>query len=98
MSTGPVDVESSSPNDPQIVAISESRSISRKMKLPKASRCFGVILLFVFVALVILLSFPKKQRHLSITHDFGIGFDLSPSYAYVLSNLSTYLAMQDLTR
>ncbi|XDG03115.1 hypothetical protein ABKA04_002730 [Annulohypoxylon sp. FPYF3050] len=83
MSTGPVDVESSSPNNPQIVAISESRPISRKMKLPKASRCFGVILLFVFVALVLLLSFPKKQRHLSITHDFGIGFDLSPSYATV---------------
>ncbi|KAH9991514.1 hypothetical protein F4779DRAFT_632020 [Xylariaceae sp. FL0662B] len=83
MSMGPVDFESSSPGQPQSAAVSESRSIQRKMELPKASRCFGAILLFAFVAWVLLLSFPEKQPHLSITHNFGIGFDLSPSYAAV---------------
>ncbi|KAI8944087.1 hypothetical protein F4801DRAFT_260946 [Xylaria longipes] len=53
------------------------------MKLLKAARYFGAILLFAFVAWVLLLSLPEKQHHLSITHNFGIGFDLSPSYATV---------------
>ncbi|KAI0443230.1 hypothetical protein F4803DRAFT_561748 [Xylaria telfairii] len=53
------------------------------MRLQKAARCFGAILIFAFMAWVLLVSLPKKQIHLSITHNFGIGFDLSPSYATV---------------
>ncbi|KAI2462863.1 hypothetical protein F4781DRAFT_163098 [Annulohypoxylon bovei var. microspora] len=83
MSTGPADLESSSPYQHQTAAISEPRSIKRNMELPKAARCFGVLLLFAFVAWVLLLSFPRKQHHLSITNNFGIGFDLNPSYATV---------------
>lgn len=83
MLTGPVDFQSSSPDQPQTAAISESRSFELKMNLSKAARCFGAILLFASVVWVLLLSFPKKQHHLPITHSFGIGFDLSPSYAYV---------------
>ncbi|RYC61158.1 hypothetical protein CHU98_g5054 [Xylaria longipes] len=83
MSTGPVDFESSSPDQPQTATIPESRSVRRRMKLLKAARYFGAILLFAFVAWVLLLSLPEKQHHLSITHNFGIGFDLSPSYATV---------------
>ncbi|RYP86145.1 hypothetical protein DL769_000823 [Monosporascus sp. CRB-8-3] len=87
MSTGPADFPSSSPDQPQGAALPESGSAQRKMALPKAARCFaryfGAILLFALVACILLLSLPKKQHHLSITHDFGVGFDLSPSYATV---------------
>ncbi|KAM0809505.1 hypothetical protein AB5N19_09849 [Seiridium cardinale] len=53
------------------------------MKLPSAARCFWTTFFSLCVAWVLLLSFPVKQHHLSITHDYGIGFDLSPSYATV---------------
>ncbi|KAI0503210.1 hypothetical protein F5B22DRAFT_630116 [Xylaria bambusicola] len=53
------------------------------MKLQKASRCFGVMLIFALIAWVLLISLPKEKHHLAITHNFGIGFDLSPSYATV---------------
>jgi hypothetical protein len=55
------------------------------MKLSKVALHFGAILIFfVFVAWALLqFSTKKQQHHLSITHSFGIGFDLSPSYAYV---------------
>ncbi|KAI1420401.1 hypothetical protein F5Y12DRAFT_773157 [Xylaria sp. FL1777] len=53
------------------------------MRLQNATRCFGAVLIFAFMAWVLLLALPKKQHHLSITHNFGIGFDLSPSYATV---------------
>jgi hypothetical protein len=54
-----------------------------KMKLPKIAGCFGAIMIFTSVTWVLLLSFTKQHDHLSTTHTFGIGFDLSPSYAYV---------------
>ncbi|KAI1872859.1 uncharacterized protein JN550_003733 [Neoarthrinium moseri] len=53
------------------------------MKLPSAARYIWAVLLFIFTVWILLLSFPKKQHQLSITHEFGIGFDLSPSYATV---------------
>ncbi|KAK9783906.1 hypothetical protein SCAR479_00465 [Seiridium cardinale] len=53
------------------------------MKLPSAARYFWTTFFFLCVAWVLLLSFPEKQHHISITHDFGIGFDLSPSYGTV---------------
>ncbi|KAI0814306.1 hypothetical protein GGR55DRAFT_426072 [Xylaria sp. FL0064] len=64
-----------------------SRSIQRNMSLLKATRWLGVVVRFVFVACVVLVSlllfWPQKRQHLSISHEFGIGFDLSPSYATV---------------
>jgi hypothetical protein len=86
----------SSAHLPQSAAVPESSSVQRKMKmkLPKIAACFGVIVLFVSVAWVLLLSFPKQHGHLSITHTFGIGFDLSPSYAYV----PPIVRIPDLTR
>ncbi|KAI1314090.1 hypothetical protein F5Y03DRAFT_389572 [Xylaria venustula] len=53
------------------------------MRLQKAACYFGPILIFAFMSWLLLMSFPKKQHHLSITHSFGIGFDLNPSYATV---------------
>ncbi|KAI8626755.1 hypothetical protein F5Y19DRAFT_487986 [Xylariaceae sp. FL1651] len=53
------------------------------MSLPKSACCLGAILIFAFMALVLLIALPKKEQNLSITHSFGIGFDLSPSYATV---------------
>ncbi|KAI0156555.1 hypothetical protein GGR57DRAFT_463809 [Xylariaceae sp. FL1272] len=41
------------------------------------------ILLFAGVAFVLIMCIPIKEKSLSITHDFGIGFDLNPSYATV---------------
>ncbi|KAI1749153.1 hypothetical protein F4782DRAFT_514754 [Xylaria castorea] len=85
MSTGPVDVESLPPGMPQTTAIPESRSVPQTTNLLKAARWFGAIALFAFVTCLVLilvsLFYPIKPQHLSITHDFGIGFDLSPSYA-----------------
>lgn len=84
MATHPVDFDSSSPDQPQTPLLPKSRPSPRqKMNFHKVLRWLGVVLLFVIVAKVLLLSFPKRQHRLSITHDFGIGFDLSPSYAYV---------------
>ncbi|KAI0460064.1 hypothetical protein F5B21DRAFT_129515 [Xylaria acuta] len=83
MSTGPLDFEPLPPGQPQTAAIPESIPAQRKMSLLKAILWFWAILVFLFVAWVLLLLLPKKQQHLSITHDFGIGFDLSPSYATV---------------
>ncbi len=60
------------------------RSARWKDVSQKVARALGILLLFVFVALILLLSLPKKQHRLSITHDFGIGFDLNPSYGYVI--------------
>lgn len=51
------------------------------MKRIYAASCIGVVLLFASTALVLLQVFPKKQHHFAISHDFGIGFDLSPAYA-----------------
>ncbi|KAH8900333.1 hypothetical protein GQ53DRAFT_836243 [Thozetella sp. PMI_491] len=83
MSTRLVDSESSPPEQPLTEATPEAGSVRRKITLLNAARWFGIILLFCFVAFVLLLFLPNKRHHLSITHDFGIGFDLSPSYGTV---------------
>ncbi|KAH9905505.1 hypothetical protein F4778DRAFT_730187 [Xylariomycetidae sp. FL2044] len=53
------------------------------MKLLRVARYLRVVLLFVVVASVLLFSLPKTKDHAEITHHFGIGIDLSPSYATV---------------
>ncbi|KAI1272794.1 hypothetical protein F5Y07DRAFT_378829 [Xylaria sp. FL0933] len=87
MATRSVDVESLPPNKSQPSIIPTSRSIQRNMNLLKATRWLGVVVRFALVACVVLvlllLFWPKKQQHLSISHEFGIGLDLSPSYATV---------------
>ncbi|KAI0547881.1 hypothetical protein F4679DRAFT_552435, partial [Xylaria curta] len=86
MSAEPVDAESLPSNQPQ-TAVLGPRSVQRNINPLKAACCFVAIALLTFVigiVLILALQFvPKKQQHLSITHDFGIGFDLSPSYATV---------------
>ncbi|KAI0858317.1 hypothetical protein F4860DRAFT_486903 [Xylaria cubensis] len=86
MSTEQIDAESLPSSQPQ-TAVPESRSIQRKINPPRAACCLVTTALLSFVTcgvLILLLLFvPLKQQHLPITHDFGIGFDLSPSYATV---------------
>ncbi|KAK5626501.1 hypothetical protein RRF57_002216 [Xylaria bambusicola] len=84
MPTGRADLNALPSDQALTPAIPQSTSTQSKMRLQKVARCFGVILIFAFMAWVLLMSLPKKPPHLSITHNFGIGFDLSPSYAYVL--------------
>ncbi|KAI1126083.1 hypothetical protein F5Y10DRAFT_245580 [Nemania abortiva] len=83
MSTRPVSFTASSPDQSHTTAVPEPRSAQRNMKLQKATRYFGAVLVFAFFAWVLLLSLPEKRHHLSVTQSFGIGFDLSPSYATV---------------
>lgn len=52
------------------------------MKLSTVARYSGAVLLLILVTWTLLRSLPRKQHHLAITHKFGIGFDLSPSYGY----------------
>ncbi|KAI1352126.1 hypothetical protein F5Y01DRAFT_304217 [Xylaria sp. FL0043] len=87
MSTRPVDLESLPLGKSRPSTILVSRPIQQNMNLLKIVRWFGVIVRIASVACVVLvlllLFWPKKQQHLSISHEFGIGFDLSPSYATV---------------
>lgn len=53
------------------------------MKLSTVARYSGAVLLLILVTWTLLRSLPRKQHHLAITHKFGIGFDLSPSYGTV---------------
>ncbi|KAI1735228.1 hypothetical protein F4680DRAFT_435867 [Xylaria scruposa] len=86
MSTEPVDAESLPLNQPQ-TAVLRSRSVQRNLNPLKVACCLVAMAILTFVIflliMVVLLFVPRGQQHLSITHDFGIGFDLSPSYATV---------------
>ncbi|KAI0406391.1 hypothetical protein F4802DRAFT_559150 [Xylaria palmicola] len=83
MSAQRVDVGSSPTGQPQTDAVPESRSVQWGARLLNATLWFWTIVLFTFVAFTTLVFWPVKEPDLSITHDFGIGFDLSPSYATV---------------
>ncbi|GAP91914.1 hypothetical protein SAMD00023353_7200360 [Rosellinia necatrix] len=83
MSTGPADLEPLLPGPARPATIPEPRPTRWKANLLRAVRWFWVISAFLFVAFMVLMLLPLKQKHLSITHDFGIGFDLSPSYGTV---------------
>ncbi|KAJ4392139.1 hypothetical protein N0V93_005762 [Gnomoniopsis smithogilvyi] len=57
-----------------------------KKGLQRTTCCLATVALFVFVASILLLSLPNKQIENVLppeVGEFGIGFDLSPSYATV---------------
>ncbi|TRX88278.1 hypothetical protein FHL15_010845 [Xylaria flabelliformis] len=85
MSTEQVASESLPSNQPQ-TAVLRSRSVQRELNPLKTACCLITTALLTFVTcgvLMLVLLFLPNQQHLSITHEFGIGFDLSPSYATV---------------
>lgn len=82
----PVNVDTLSPDQAQTASVPEIRSTPRKKTLQKITRYSLIALFFVLVASVLLLCLPKKKYDPLIPpeiDDFGIGFDLNPSYAYV---------------
>ncbi|KAI0104170.1 hypothetical protein GGR51DRAFT_522713 [Nemania sp. FL0031] len=85
MSTRSTNLPASSPDRSHTVTITilKPRSVQQNMKFQKATRYFGIVFVFAILTWVLLLSLPTKRHRLSITQSFGIGFDLSPSYATV---------------
>ncbi|KAI1178098.1 hypothetical protein F4777DRAFT_539425 [Nemania sp. FL0916] len=81
MPAGQLNSQSPTLSEPPTAGISEPRPVQWKRRLGQTACFFVIVVLFTFIAWIILLWLPQKRYDRTLTHTFGIGIDLSPSYA-----------------